>query len=180
MCGDVWRIFPCKSALYGLVSCNDPYFLPPTVLRLDTLLFESQAILLDCRNFDPDAKKGTTRDVEAGCALAKFEQGQQKHHNNIYNNIENILSKKVLCLKCRYHTVPHFDILVILEFWDDIGIPPLPTSIGLRFFFSKFPNFGTFKKGGSFTMSSDEKTSLGLASPEKHSGGASEGWQELV
>ena len=78
------------------------------LLRFDTSFFESQAILLDCRNFDPDAKKGTTRDVEAGCVLAKFEKGQQKHHNNIYNNIENILSKKVLCLKCRYHMVPHF------------------------------------------------------------------------
>lgn len=46
----------------------------------------SQAILLDCRNFDPDAKKGTSRDVEAGCVLAKFEKGQQKYHNT-YNNI---------------------------------------------------------------------------------------------
>lgn len=73
----------------------------------------SQAILLDCRNFDPDAKKGTSRDVEAGCVLAKFEKGQRKHHN-IYNNIENdrnelhLSQKKVLCFRCRYHILVIF------------------------------------------------------------------------
>ena len=73
----------------------------------------SQAILLDCRNFDPDAKKGTSRDVEAGCVLAKFEKEQQKYHN-IYNNIENdrnelhLSQKKVLCFRCRYHILVIF------------------------------------------------------------------------
>ena len=112
----------------------------------------SQAILLDCRNFDPDAKKGTSRDVEAGCVLAKFEKGQRKHHN-IYNNIENdrnelhLSQKKVLCFRCRYH------ILVIFRSFEMEKKGTLPPTR------HQFPR----------------PSSIGLGAPKKHFGCASEG-----
>ena len=116
----------------------------------------SQAILLDCRNFDPDAKKGTSRDVEAGCVLAKFEKGQRKHHN-IYNNIENDrnelhLSQKRCCV-----------LGVGTTFWLFLGV--------LRW------------KKRNFTSTRHQfprPSSIGLGAPKKHFGCASEGWQELV